>query len=57
MKSFLSLLQFVLCHEVENTYDQCYESSDNGMLEQQHDHSCILSLVLKQCSLIMQRDG
>jgi len=34
-----------------------YESNDYGMLEQQHDQSCILSLVLSYFSLIMQRDG
>jgi len=34
-----------------------YESSDYGMLEQQHDHSCILSLVLSYFAFIMQRDG
>jgi len=36
----------VLRHEVENTCDQCYESSDYGVLEQQHDRCCILGLVL-----------
>jgi len=56
-KPFLSLLQFVLRPEVENTCDQCYESSDYGMLEQQHDHSCILGLVLSHFAFIMQRDG
>ena len=40
----LSRLQFVLRCEVENTCDQCFESSDYGVLEQQHDHSCILIL-------------
>ena len=57
MKPFLSLLQFVLRREVENTCDQCYERSDYGVLEQQHDHSCILGLVLLYFALIMQRDG
>jgi len=57
MKSSLSLLQFELRCEVENTCDQCYESSDYGMLEQQHDHSCILSLVLSYFAFIMQRNG
>jgi len=57
IKPFLSCLQFVLRREVENTCDQCYESSDYGVLEQQHDHSCVLGLVLSYFSLIMQRDG
>jgi len=50
-------LKFVLRREVENACDQCYESSDYGVLEQQHDHSFILSLVLKHFSLLMQRNG
>ena len=43
--------------EVENTCDKKKKSSDRGVLEQQHDHSCISSLVLKHFSLIMQRNG
>jgi len=57
LKPLLSLLQFVLRHEVENTCNHCYESSDYGVLEQQHDDICILGLVLLHFSLIMQRNG
>jgi len=57
MKPFISLLRFVLRREVKNTCDQYYETSDYGVLEQQHDHSCILGLVLLYFALIMKRDG
>ena len=40
----------------EHLYEK-KESSDYGVLEQQHDHSCILSLVLIHFSPLMQRNG
>jgi len=47
----------VLHREVENTCNEKKESSDYGVLEQQHDRSYILSLVLKHLALLMQRNG